>query len=157
MKKKPHSHSSFAMVLVTIAVPTVALGIAVTSAASEINTAPRSQQFDLFNPASFRLQKRQNRMYTPVTAPASEETTHPAAPAVKPCDTQASSSSSSSAPEKLRFADLTSEQRETLRRQLRIGGCPQDADPAYRALCEMMLKQQKPKEYIPGLKHPEQQ
>lgn len=152
--KKKNQRSSFAMVLVTIAVPTVALGIAVTSAASEINTEPRSQQFELFNIDQFRFLKREIRMSAPATP--SSDAVHPAA-TVKPCDSVDETSSSSSASAVLTVQDLTTSQRETLRRQLRIGGCPQDADPAYKALCESLLKQQKPKEYLKGLKHPEQQ
>lgn len=152
---KNHSQNSmFALMLVSIAVPTVALGVVAASAASEISPSTKSTNHDLFELRSFRLQQRL-RTQEAVVPSASAEPVHPAAPTV-PC-APAEEAETETAPEnRLIYEDLTMPQREVLRKQLRIGGCPQDVLPGYRELCETLLKQQRNAETKTGLTNPNQ-
>ena len=124
--------------LIAIAVPTVALGLAVTSA-SAYN--PKAIRHDLFFGPAFRTQVRDARRFDdPIAATGSTQSLRPSAP---PHETGA-----------LTLEDLSDSQLQTLRRQLRTGGCPQDALTAYRDLCESMLKYRLRPETREGLKNP---
>lgn len=144
----------FAFMLVAIAVPTVLVGVLTVSAASDTLPETKSTYHELFDLRSFRIQQRMNRMNQ--SAVTLEEETHPAAKALVPCAPVETMTSTEKPARPLIFEDLDMIQRETLRKQLRIGGCPQDADPAYRLLCETLLKKQKQPETKTGLKHPQQ-
>lgn len=152
---KIHTHdSAFAFMLVVIAVPAVLVGVLTVSAASEISPVSKSTYHQLFELRSFRLQQRLNRQDT---VPASATESHPAAKTVPPCvPVDADAQAEVEVKRHLIFEDLNMQQREVLRMQLRIGGCPQDAEPEYKALCESMLKRQVAPETKAGLKHPEQ-
>lgn len=154
MKHNPQD-SMFAFMLVAIAVPTVLVGVLTVSAASDVSVEAKSTYHELFNLRSFRIQQRMNRQSQPASTVESE--THPAAKTLAPCAPTDTSTTKTEKPARpLIFEDLDMHQRETLRKQLRIGGCPQDVDPAYRQLCESLLKKQKRPETKAGLKHPEQ-
>ncbi len=156
---KNHSQDSmFAFVLVTIAVPTVLVGVLTVSAASELSPVTKSTYHQLFNVRSFRLRQRELHLDAVPVPAADADMSHPAAIDLKPCDPAGSvvEKTKTQSPRPLIFEDLDRLQRETLRMQLRIGGCPQDALPAYKQLCESMLKQQKSPETKTGLRHPEQ-
>lgn len=145
MKTSTPKHGGvFALTLVTVAIPLTVLGALVTSAASsDSDSNPRSLQYEFFDLRSFRLQQRSNHTYEP--APSSV-TVHPAA-----ADQFLHAASGSGA---LKYSDLSASERETLRLQLRIGGCPQDALPGYRMLCEKMLKARPHPAVREGLKSP---
>ncbi len=145
MKKHASGHpGAFALTLVTLAVPLTLIGAFVTSAASsDSDSNPRSLQYELFDLKSFRLQQRSNRTYRSLP---DGMTVHPAA-----ADEFLNAKSGSG---ELTYADLSPSERETLRLQLRIGGCPQEALPAYRRLCEKMLKSRPHPAAREGLKSP---
>ncbi len=134
-----HTFAAFerrALALISIAVPTVFLGIAMTMAQSY---NPKSINHDLFNQRMFRthirdLYRHDDDSTAEAEHPAAEDTT------VKP----------------LTVDDLTGEHRETLRRQLRSGGCPQDVDTEYRELCESLLKHRAAPVVRQGLRNPHQ-
>lgn len=144
MKRSKHFFSAFerCTFAVTMILVPVALGILVASAASaDGDNEPRSLQFDLFNQRAFRTMIRNLHSYDdPVVAPDAEDgDSHAAAPAetVKP----------------LTVEQLTHSQRDTLREQLRNGGCPTDVDPAYIALCESLLRFRSHPAAMRGLKN----
>jgi len=153
---KHHSqHSMFALMLVSIAVPTVVLGVVAASAASEISPVAKSMNHELFELRSFRLQQRL-RTQDAVIPAALAEPARPAAPTM-PCAPDAVSVESDASEEHpLILEDLTITQREILRKQLRIGGCPQNVLPGYRELCETLLRQQQSPESRAGLANPNQ-
>ncbi len=130
----PFEHRVLA--LISVAVPTVFLGIAVTMAQSY---NPRSINHDLFNQRLFRTHIRDVHRYDDPTV---DTVQHPAA------------AEAPAAP--LTVDDLTGEHRATLRRQLRSGGCPQDVDDEYRILCESLLKHRAAPELRQGLRNPHQ-
>ncbi len=53
----------------------------------------------------------------------------------------------------LKVSDLSNSERDTLRRQLHSGACPQNALPGYRTLCESLLKLLPAKEPQTGIKY----
>ncbi|MBP7114310.1 MAG: hypothetical protein KBA40_02540 [Candidatus Peribacteraceae bacterium] len=153
--KNQSQHSMFALMLVSIAVPTVVLGVVAVSAASDISPVTKSTNHELFELRSFRLQQRLRTQDSVVPA-SSAEPARRAAPTV-PCASDTEVTETEEASESpLIFEDLSMTQREILRKQLRIGGCPQDVLPGYRQLCESLLKQQQTLEAKTGLTNPHQ-
>ncbi len=149
--KTPKIESLYAFALVALVVPSVLFGVVLVSAASEINN-PKSTNFQLFDESEFRQLRREVRKeIVPIVTTKEEPTLHLAAP----CD-PAKSAMPIQEEKSLRYQDLSSTEREALRLQLRIGGCPQQADPGYKALCESMLKTQEAKKSLKGLRHPSQ-
>jgi len=145
--------------LVAISVVLVLLGIieitSITSAKAVITTNYRNPTLtghDLFDASKFRLLRRA------VRAPVSSASSASSSSAVSSSAASSSVSSESvhSAALELKLEDLTSTQRETLRRQLRVYACPTDVDPAYTALCEKMLKAQGHLKILQGPKNPNQ-
>lgn len=149
---KIHTHdSAFAFLLVAIAVPTVLIGVLTVSAASELSPIYKSTSHELFDLQSFRSLRRmihQDAVPSVEVAPES----HPAA-------TSSEQGIEDDVEEKSRpliFEDLDMLKREELRKQLRVGGCPQEAAQDYKELCESMLKKQNVRETMTGLRHPQQ-
>lgn len=153
---KTHKRESlFAFALVALAVPTTLLGVAAVSAASELNN-PKSTQFELFDADKFRILRRKAREDR--GTPVKSETKHEAPKTLVPCEpsSEDNGETATETEAKLRYDDLSDVEKDALRKQLRIGGCPQDALPGYKALCEAMLKTQEAKKPLKGLKHPSQ-
>ncbi len=51
----------------------------------------------------------------------------------------------------IRFEDLSSTEREALRKQLRVRACPENAHLGYKKLCESLLKLQAPRSPRTGI------
>ncbi len=102
---------------------------------------PRENQTKLFDPLEFRKLMRANHQdgegpaQVEVEVPASEPAS--SQPAINPCDPEAVSSAPAAEETKaLKLEDLSTNELNDLRRQLRIGGCPYDVATGYRLLCE---------------------
>jgi hypothetical protein len=119
---------------------------------------PKAMGNDLFNAQDFSRSRRE-RFNTMPSSPQDDEVPSPEVPLPEtlpdPSASTDSSSSSSSLPP-LTLEDLTTTERQTLRLQLRSGGCPTEGDARYIALCQEMLAAQPPKETREGLKNPNQ-
>ncbi|MFA5799802.1 MAG: hypothetical protein WC840_02480 [Candidatus Peribacteraceae bacterium] len=134
--------------LVAVTLSLIVLGILEINAVSAANTVstavrdPRSLGHDLFDVSQFRTLRRARH-----------------AESVSSSVSSSSSASVHPAAENTPWAleDLTSAQRDTLRKQLRMSVCPQKADTGYRLLCENLLKEQGPRPVRQGLKNPHQQ
>ncbi len=160
MKKTSQKVPSFALALIAIVAPILAAGITPSFAEEpEVpSTDPVMRQssytgYDLFDPAKYLLKRRMHE-----AAPEQQSSTSSSAASeatVSPCGTSASASSVS-VKKQLTMGDLTSTERDTLRKQLRNRACPQEADSDYKALCERMLKQLPARESLDGLKNPNQ-
>ncbi len=153
-KKKPEP--SVLLALVALVVPVLMAGIVPTLAEG---TGHPQLLFDysLFDRTEFMQMRRlRNTDRIPSSSSSSIESVYPSAPMVSPCDQSTSSVSSVSSVSTLRYEDLTSTQRSTLRGQLRNRTCPQRADAAYLALCESILKALPALETRSGLRNPNQ-
>ncbi len=140
MKKKTHSFA-FANLLVLVAIPTVIVGMCTVSAKSEPlgeDYNPKSLQFELFEPRFFRIIQRDTREEIMNRTTEDEETVE---------------KKEEDVPTAMSIDGLTETQRDVLRMQLRIGGCPQDVDVGYRLLCESLLKQREKPETMEGWKN----
>ena len=147
--------------LVAVTLSLIVLGILEINAVSAANTVstavrdPRSLGHDLFDVSQFRTLRRA-RHAEQVSASSSSAS---AGSSVSSSVSSSSSASVHPAAENTPWAleDLTSAQRDTLRKQLRMSVCPQKADTGYRLLCENLLKEQGPRPVRQGLKNPHQQ
>lgn len=139
MKQQFMAFERRVLALISIAVPTVFFGIAMTTAESY---NPKSINYDLFNQHTFRTHVRNVHSLSDQKPSTASNSVHTAAPESGSGD--------------LTFNDLTVSQRDTLRKQLRIGGCPQDVDAAYRKLCESLLKKRQQPVLRQGLRNPNQ-
>ena len=145
---------SLALALVALLTPLLSAGVATSFAEGVNEHTPLLFDYSLFNPRAFLINRRL-RNAAPSLAPVHQSSSASSVPTVNPCDpTPAVSSSSVSA--ELRLQDLTSTERETLRRQLRNHACPQKADPRYQRLCERMLRAMPALESKTGLANPNQ-
>ena len=104
---------------------------------------PKSLGHDLFNLTEFVRVKRNARL----DRLHKDTWNFPASSSVS-SSVQSSSSSTSS---ELQLGDLSSTERDAIRRQLRVGACPEHADSAYLKLCEKLLKLQKPRNSQQGI------
>lgn len=156
-KKTQKRHEpGLALALIALIAPVLTAGIA-TSFAEGVS-APTHMLFDysLFDGQSF-LTNRRIRHAAPVSNSSKSSGSSSSTSSVSPCpSTTTSSASSESSVSSLSFADLTSTERDALRRQLRNYACPQKADAGYKALCEKMLKDLPPQETRTGLSNPNQ-
>lgn len=162
MSRTAHSgEPKYFFPLVVVALSLMVLGILEINAVSATNTVstavrdPRSLGHDLFDASQFRTLRR-TRHAEPVSASSSSAS---AGSSVSSSVFSSSSASVHPAAENTpwAFEDLTSAQRDTLRKQLRMSACPQDAAIGYRLLCENLLKAQGPRTIRQGLKNPHQQ
>lgn len=119
------------------AVPTLA------HASDYVGNEPRSLHHSLFDVREFRLQLRMIRKF-PTMESGSILRTSPQAPVIN---------ASGSGTGELKVSDLSISERDTLRRQLRGGACPQHALPGYQKLCESLLKLQPVKPTQTGIKY----
>lgn len=145
MKKKTHSFA-FANLLVLVAIPTVVLGMTVVSAKSEPlgeDYNPKSLQFELFEPRFFRIIQRDNR----------ENIMNEFMRSASPAEDAVVKEEEEEVPTAMSIDGLTETQRNVLRMQLRIGGCPQDVDVGYRLLCESLLRMREHPETREGWKN----
>lgn len=150
--KKMQKESFVAFALVALAVPVTLLGVAAVSAASGLRDV-QSMHFELFDADEFRQLQREVHADTPdaVTEEDEMETE-----TLNPCDPVQEARPVKEEEKPLLYQDLSSTEREALRIQLRIGGCPTDVLPGYKALCERLLKYQVQRETMEGLKSPQQ-
>jgi hypothetical protein len=132
------------LIFIVILVILVCVGIAQTVAHSFAKAAldvrdPLSTGHDLFDPQEFIRLRRESRAVhlnegidgipTPVSSSAFS------------VGSSMASSGLSEIVAPLTFDALSQYEQQTLRNQLRSGGCPQEADVRYLALCESMLKE----------------
>ena len=168
-KKKSHEQTIVQTMLVSVAlataVPLVTLVFAQSDDQANTHSSSsddaivykqfhdREDQTKLFNAAEFRKAARARYDKNGFTVSSSATSSQPALP---PCNPAATSSvPSAEAPvhdAALQLQDLDAQQQRDLRMQLRIGGCPFDALPGYRELCESLLKDQQRSEPPVSLK-----
>ena len=158
--KKPTEPKLF-LPLTALSVVLIILGMievaSMTSAATYLPANyrnPKSNGHDLFNVQEFRTLRRA-RVDSYASTSSSSETISVSSPASSSAVSSISSAAHAAA-EELTWNDLTISQRETMRRQLRVYTCPQDTDPAYKALCEKLLKAQGANPTRTGTKNPRQ-
>ncbi len=155
--KKTQKHGpSWVLALVAILAPVLAAGAMPLFAAEQIDAPQKLFDFSLFNGQEFLRSRRERHAAAPdITVPDSEDTNAPAT-TVNPCDPVPAASSSESSVEPLTVDDLTYGEREALRGQLRNRACPQNAEPAYLALCQRLVKEMPVQETRTGLTNPNQ-
>lgn len=95
-----------------------------------VGNEPRSLQRSLFDVRAFRLQVRMKRAFPTIESGSVLRTTK------QPTVINAAATDV----DELTTDDLSISERDTLRRQLHGGACPQDALIGYRTLCEKLLK-----------------
>lgn len=174
-KKKKAIHLSviqpmLASVLMATSIPLVTL--AATRSDADLggdtptfqNYEPKAGQTGLFDAVEFRKAHRM-RYNSSASVPASSarssvSSSLPPCAAPEASSTEDADSSVSSSAAMLRYDDLTSNEKNELRKQIRIGGCPYDVLPGYRELCELMLKQHQaihPAAVLTPLRNPDQE
>ncbi len=155
-KIKKKSEPSLALALIALVAPVLTAGIAPSFA--EGTTGHTSLLFDysLFNPQEFLMQRRLRNAAPAVIVPVDQGGSISSAATVNPCDPTPATVPLVSVPSELTYDDLTSTERDTLRKQLRNHACPQHADPQYQRLCERMLRAMPAPETRTGLANPNQ-
>ncbi len=155
------------LLLIAVAVILVCVGIAQTVARSSAKALlevrdPLSTGHDLFNPEEFIRLRRESRsthineaidqLRTPASSSESFETSSSASSELS----SVVSSEAAAAMQPFTLQDLSPSAQQVLRNQLRSGGCPQEADVRYLALCKSLLDEQSHPAPQAGLANPDQ-
>lgn len=112
-------------------------------ASAYVGNEPRSLHHSLFDVRQFRLQLRMIRKF-PRTETGSILRTTTQSDVIN---------AAKSGTGELKVSDLSNSERDTLRRQLHSGACPQNALPGYQKLCESLLRLQPVQPSQTGIKY----
>lgn len=127
------------------------LAVEPVEVAASTFTEPKPLQNHLFDASEFRLLKRKARSEKFIQDKRGSSSSSSTS-SMDPCDATQSANTEGM----LQLEDLSTSQRETMRRQLRSGACPQEAMYEYRMLCERLLKEQKHRAPMRGPKNPDE-
>lgn len=156
---KKHTHEPYLSIAVAlVAFATFGIGAIETYATGDRHDY-KSMHQDLFKVREFRELRRKVHAEEQGLAVPPKAPVLPKTPAAKvPCDVEGSEALPvKPAAKSWNYEELPISEKATLREQLRTGGCPQDALPGYRELCEELLAKQKRPKPMRGLKNSEEQ